>query len=760
MASSVAAMPHETAQWRDPSRPTPSRGFFNILIPPPHPASSFSSSSPDAARAAAAAGGAASASASSEPTPRRRRQILERWAAAAAAATASAAPAPADQRRQAREAELSELASATRPVAARAAVFREPSPAPSDASSTAAFAASASAGAGAPTELPPAGPRASSLIQRWREIEAVGPVTPRPGGADPASDSDTGSPRGRVGVIVKKLSGASSLPEEELDDVAKSELSLSQSAPPSPAHPRGATAAINVPRGQPHLVVRTVRGRRAMEELVAAMAHRRRREVAAVAERHAVSRFAHKGRIQSMLRLRLLRQRGTVEDELWTLLKPVRPHQPQYVPENNTLRYGSSGTDLRDANNYNQQNNGKCRDDEQFCNDRIPTEEKSNDVSVEGLVNSDGSENLHCNEQMKTKGNFCVHSQKYSEASSSARYSEHSTVDDSQFVEDISPSTTSTLHELQTPSSRGDNLREEDNQSINGSWEERGLWIGSLGWPAPIDTMSPDSWHQDAMGDIENHNQIQFNDRPWIDSPNSWRSLCVVTQSDYRALSSNADICNLLESKKVSKSLESDFSNKMNQLLITVLRKQRQQRMMDEFGGYYDERIYWRQNDEIQDADKETSVPCSLPPVTHLGARQQESWQHSSFGSQHHDSQNLLEMEVRVRGEMSQIHHELYELRKLVESCVASQAKMQHSIKEEVCSALREAGLMPSQPDTTAAKRGSCCICHQTQVDSLLYRCGHMCACFDCADQLKSSGRSCPICQSPIDDVVRAQLNF
>jgi protein neuralized len=49
-------------------------------------------------------------------------------------------------------------------------------------------------------------------------------------------------------------------------------------------------------------------------------------------------------------------------------------------------------------------------------------------------------------------------------------------------------------------------------------------------------------------------------------------------------------------------------------------------------------------------------------------------------------------MEVRVRGEVSQIHHEIYELQKLVESCIASQVKMQHSIKEEVCSALREAG--------------------------------------------------------------------
>jgi protein neuralized len=99
-------------------------------------------------------------------------------------------------------------------------------------------------------------------------------------------------------------------------------------------------------------------------------------------------------------------------------------------------------------------------------------------------------------------------------------------------------------------------------------------------------------------------------------------------------------------SKKVSKSLESDFSNKLNQLLLTVLQKQRQQRMMDDFGGYYDERMYWRQNDEIHDADKEASAPCSLAPVSHLGAHQQESWQHSSFGSQHHDNQNLLVSEM------------------------------------------------------------------------------------------------------------------
>jgi hypothetical protein len=52
---------------------------------------------------------------------------------------------------------------------------------------------------------------------------------------------------GRVGTIVKKLSGASSLPEDELLDDAVG-LSLWQSAPPSPAPVRRVT--INGPRAR------------------------------------------------------------------------------------------------------------------------------------------------------------------------------------------------------------------------------------------------------------------------------------------------------------------------------------------------------------------------------------------------------------------------------------------------------------------------------------------------------------------------------
>jgi protein neuralized len=234
--------------------------------------------------------------------------------------------------------------------------------------------------------------------------------------------------------------------------------------------------------------------------------------------------------LQSMLRLRLLRQGFKVKDEVWTLPKPVRPRLPKHEHEAYTT--------------------SKCIAGNQHKGGQVLAEKSTG--SVERLVSSDGlgneqndgqnsnSEN-QCQEGCKNMVKLCTQNQEYSEPSSFVRYDEHSTVDD------VSPSTISTLHELCTPSSRGDNLREEDNQSLNGSWEERALWISSLGWPAPVEAMSPDSWNQDEIGDIENHTQNEFNDRPWIDSPNSWRSLCVATQADSGALSGNADICNLLE---------------------------------------------------------------------------------------------------------------------------------------------------------------------------------------------------------------------
>lgn len=50
-----------------------------------------------------------------------------------------------------------------------------------------------------------------------------------------------------------------------------------------------------------------------------------------------------------------------------------------------------------------------------------------------------------------------------------------------------------------------------------------------------------------------------------------------------------------------------------------------------------------------------------------------------------------------MRSDMSQIHQEIGELRKLVENCLQWQASLQQSIKQEVSDAVRQAGVWFSQ---------------------------------------------------------------
>ena len=52
---------------------------------------------------------------------------------------------------------------------------------------------------------------------------------------------------------------------------------------------------------------------------------------------------------------------------------------------------------------------------------------------------------------------------------------------------------------------------------------------------------------------------------------------------------------------------------------------------------------------------------------------------------------------------------------------------------------------------------GECTVCYENIVDCVLYTCGHMCMCFDCAiKQWKGQGQGfCPICRSQIRDVIK-----
>ena len=53
------------------------------------------------------------------------------------------------------------------------------------------------------------------------------------------------------------------------------------------------------------------------------------------------------------------------------------------------------------------------------------------------------------------------------------------------------------------------------------------------------------------------------------------------------------------------------------------------------------------------------------------------------------------------------------------------------------------------------AQTTECVICYESDVDCVLYSCGHMCMCFQCAVQQWSSNGECPLCRASIRDVIR-----
>lgn len=58
--------------------------------------------------------------------------------------------------------------------------------------------------------------------------------------------------------------------------------------------------------------------------------------------------------------------------------------------------------------------------------------------------------------------------------------------------------------------------------------------------------------------------------------------------------------------------------------------------------------------------------------------------------------------------------------------------------------------------NTAAVLGDECSVCMSSAVDCVLYTCGHMCMCFDCAQEVRFKSGECPICRQMIVDVIKA----
>ncbi|XP_072447055.1 E3 ubiquitin-protein ligase NEURL1B isoform X1 [Chiloscyllium punctatum] len=61
-----------------------------------------------------------------------------------------------------------------------------------------------------------------------------------------------------------------------------------------------------------------------------------------------------------------------------------------------------------------------------------------------------------------------------------------------------------------------------------------------------------------------------------------------------------------------------------------------------------------------------------------------------------------------------------------------------------------------SPPEPPSSKNGECAVCFDSEVDTVIYTCGHMCLCYDCGLKLKKQiNACCPICRRVIKDVIK-----
>ncbi|XP_078180633.1 uncharacterized protein LOC144574541 [Carex rostrata] len=637
-------------------------------------------------------------------------KILDRWAARQAREMITTIE------RQAHEAELSALSNTTQPVSARARRFlhrRVPSPTPSDMSTC-------SAPAVACGDVPQT-VRASSLIQMWRDLEAS---TPR--------DMSSG----------KQENGAWG----DENDVVTNKSPMLRPA---------------------------VRGRGEIEELVARMEAERRREVDSIAERRVVSQFPNRGRLQSILKLRFLRRKIPAQEETRSLSFKSKLQQPQNSPKKkNPTRQKSEPPHCNNVPATSYESSTSSNIDQ--------TVDSTAESSQRSEFSREITEIKHCSgdiapkDKNKEENHYQEHIAPTNSEISNSRYYEnedhyqHCPHPPADLTEGSVPSEAggldhpadvaansfqdNSLSELNSPCSG----EQEESRcvSMESSWDERNLWIGSVDWQRSAESTTPISWHGNVLP-VE-----ELGAFPWsCDSPNSWRAL--TTRDTFENISENIDIHDLLERKRVTTSLQSDFCTKMNRLILSILQRQDQYNVDDNFGEEYAARPYWRQKYELNNADQIATASSSLVPFQYNN--NSENWRITTFTNNVSDNSADVESVAQIKTDMEQIHDEISELRKLVESCMQWQSKLHESIKIEVSNAVSQTvggQSIAINACSASEMKSKCGICNDAHIDSLLYRCGHMCACFKCARDLQLNGHKCPSCQSPIEDVVRVNPNL
>ncbi|KAH7569739.1 hypothetical protein JRO89_XS06G0258400 [Xanthoceras sorbifolium] len=597
------------------------------------------------------------------------------------------------------------------------------------------------------------------------------------------------SERVRIADIIKRLrSGNDDNDNETGSNVWESPSRERRHAPFSePVEQRGLTQLISSPK---------IRGRQAFADLLMQMERDRHKELDSLVERQSVSKFSQRGRIQSLLRLRFLQRGMAVREQerpqsagspssrlsLGSSIMQLREKFGTGI-ENGVTAQTSAATSSR--NSRTEMANMRANQDDTSTSNRLSENNRVQEVSVaeklstncegEGSTSTDGakqgtnSENtlLGSQETAETTApplNVCDQ-----EANNHQQNLETRAILDDQNENEM-------VYREQEASVLNDRNENEMACEEQEASDQRQLFLHPQ--ETTETTAFVDNWYENELAEAEE--EETYDDQYFLENNNDWISEISRPRSHWESIrqawyqerlnssTDNDEIRQLIERKRVSTFLSSEFRDTMDQLMTS--RAVRQADIDSSISHpFHEVSEYFQSSSTLQMPSpsmitswsyRDNEVGDESDPVASPSPQPLPSQTYYEDSRRSPDPANHLSLEMELiynlRGQIEQLHREMSELRKSVQSCTDMQIKMQHSNQQEV----HPVRVMANNPLVVGVpNKRSCCICYEMQVDSLLYRCGHMCTCLKCAHELQWSSGKCPICRAPIDDVVRAYMD-
>ncbi|KAL4575257.1 hypothetical protein LXL04_022099 [Taraxacum kok-saghyz] len=549
------------------------------------------------------------------------------------------------------------------------------------------------------------------LVQGWRETETGAGVTvtdnPSTGGVRAEWLGETERERVR---IVREWVQMTSQQRGPRPRVSHREDQQQQ-------QPARETSAVDHDESQQPEHIRRdmlrLRGRQALLDLLVRVESERQRELQGLTEYRAVSDFAHRNRIQSLLRGRFLRNERPVEEERLPSMAASELVQ---------LRQRHTVSGLREGFRSRLEHIVRGQVSSQ-------SENSSNDNATDFINEANTQQEIEQNHNQsqplipQTNNNL-----------------------------ESSSSTHSTVHQTTTQQT-----------NINEGEED---------------------WHDQTLTHDNNQNwlnplsqQTNINESGVSDNlPRPRRTVPVRRTNRFHAPEDDnvysMELRELLSRRSVSNLLRSGFRESLDHLIQSYVERQGRAPSIDwdlhrnmspesneqqQQGGGRDE-----DNENQETAANGRPSPPAPPPVP--------VWHHDlnhSNWSRHSIHRSELEWEMinDLRADMARLQQGMSHMQRMLEACMDMQLELQRSVRQEVSAALNRAGSGQQGVDGGTSedgskwvhvKKGTCCVCCDSQIDSLLYRCGHMCTCTKCANELIRGGGKCPLCRAPIVEVIRA----